>query len=284
MRSLILFRLDNFTVINFKFGMENHHDEPEAGYKIKNNLNEENVDNHKIIENKLESTDHINKMNESISVKDIFSKMTKIIKEKNILFVCKGKLHNEYNCNTTLFLSPEIISIYVLDEFKFSYVIDPKEITNRIFNISFKSEVFFNDEKINQHDCMYKHAICKICGEIIGRYFIGVSSEKQFLLEKIIIFPELIGYSYEINETSNTTIINVSSYINYCNANEIKQFKEATEKLAESYALIKDHIKKSKIKNSIMAHLKDTEDYLDSLIRYSKYLNYYKSINKLPNY
>ena len=218
---------------------------------------------------------------EHVNIKKIFNPLRELLTEDQIIFMCKavkssgdvGGDHQAAICNSTLFLSPQIESIYVLEYLKIGFIIDldnNPDLQNK-FNLSEKIE--HEDEELKQSDCIYTLVFCRNCGVNLGRIFHSVPAEKQFLLDKCLILTDKLQIVKLNTNFFEPTQEDLSNYIR-C---KIKDSEEIQE-LCEINSQVKENC------DSLYALVKRTQDYLsikDSIDNSEKYV---ESLNRLTKY
>lgn len=231
----------------------------------------------KIVNSKDEMPDE---NSEKISMKGIFKQILKQIKNKKIIFTCSNKKyahsqdHSYKSCNVTLFTSSEINSIYVLNDKDFCYVLSDQENPKNKSTILKSEGLQFKDEEMKQEDCMYQELHCKMCKSIIGRYIFTTTAEKEVILNKLLIFSDKVD-SFRIGE-KEVRKIKMQDYlkISLKESEEIKEFTKTLENLSLCYNETLSNIDMNKDYLEFQKYVKNTYEYVETLTRLSKYVNY----------
>ena len=222
--------------------------------------------------NNLDNNKHNKDAKENIeknktSMKLIYKKLLKILKNKTFYFNCA-------ECQSLQFTSEEISAIYCLDQKNFCLVIDPS-VVKKYFNIRLENEKTpkINDEELAQSDCIYNLTICDECACVLGRFIKGVPTEKEKLKGKVLVLPGKVDAV--IVEEFDCGYVNLRDYLLDVQENEeIKQFRELNEKLSRTVDEITDRMATVGDYLDIKTYVEESEAYADTLERLARYVNY----------
>jgi len=209
------------------------------------------------------------------SMKSIFNKLIKLLLKKIIYFVCD-------NCLTFQLRNENVCGIYCLKYQKFLLIIDPPD-TNSEFSLknSSSGNVQNEDKELDQSDCIYTIIFCRNCKNVIGRYILGTPSDKEYLIGKILLFPDKIK-SILVDEFDSYTL-DLNNYLEVIDQKEIEeiiQFNELNTKLSECLNEISDRMTAVGDYLEIKEFIEESNQYVETLERLARYTNFLEMDSK----
>lgn len=201
-------------------------------------------------------------------LRKIFKKLIKKVTNKNLHFLCR-------ECKTILFTNNEIVGLYVHEVNKFNIILDPA-LSGDNFSITKSYQLQYKDNKLEQTDCIYDACLCKNCRKnIIGTYVFASTPEKEFLLEKIIIFHEEI-ITFNIDEYECYEISLNDEKESQENLNEFSEMNSLNTKMLSSISYILQQSEEIKDFLQLKIYLSNSFEHTNTLLQLSKYVNFLK--------
>jgi hypothetical protein len=197
----------------------------------------------------------------------IYKPILEKLKKSDVTFTCS-------KCSSILFTNYEVTGIYIISLESHAFIVDPLKFS-KILNLKKEDEIFNEDSKLRQKDCLFYRGLCIDCKTLIGHFIFCCPFEKDYMLDKILVFENKVDIL--ITEGQDCYYIKLKDMIEDINEelkaelNEMNDLaKETNKKFTEIHGNLEKAEEYVEIKNIIIG----TEQYLEDIEKLADYALY----------
>lgn len=199
---------------------------------------------------------------------EFMRELKKEIEEQTYFFICEC-------CDSCLFNSHNIISLYIIRDKEFAFVIDGNETSS----FTFDSELQTQDDLLSQIDCAYYKCFCSTCKKLLGSQVILSSEEKLFLCDTIVIKNDFLKVIKHFTFSLMQTKLKFS-FDSIKNNSTILAINEIQDKIKNGVKVLNEKLSSITRGRELLNNVSNIIEEKQRLEKVFEYLKYLTKTNK----